>query len=278
MKKDKIWKKLLLIVIGALILLIIICLLWGPLFPWGPKFGYVHKEYDKAVVCSKTSSGLGDTPNLDVIMKDEENFHRMQYDQKVKIIIITSEGEWRRLVPYLSYGVGGVSLMRGNIIFINKSKIDSHNYQYDAFFKHELSHNILYQNSSLINSYRMFKQSMPIELIATYYGGPRDYYKDETEFLEAWKKADLKLSDDSFLLFDGLEKQGGKLSYTTYRYFMEFMAEKKGTENVQQFITNYAKDPKSFEDDFSSAFGITFKEAKKEFSDSLSKRTTVLDY
>jgi len=270
MKKTKSWKRITVIILGVLIFMTLICFLWGPLFPWGPKLGYAQKKYDNAIVYAKYSSGLENVPDLNVIMKDEEVFHRMQYNRKVKIIIITSEGEWKRFVPYLSYGVGGASLMRGNVIFINKSKIESHNYQYDAFFKHELSHNILFQNSGLVDSYRMFKQGIPIELVATYYGGPRDYYKNEAEFLEAWEKADLKPSDNPLLLFNGLQEQGGKFSYTTYRYFMEFLAKEKGAESIQRFITNYTKEPKKYEDDFANAFGMTVQEAAIEFSGSMS--------
>lgn len=271
MKKIKSWKRITVIILGVLIFLTIICFLWGPLFPWGPKLGYAQKKYDKAIVYAKSSSGLENVPDLDAIMEDEENFHQMQYNRKVKIVVITSEGEWKRFVPYLSYGVGGASLMRGNVVFINKSKIESHNYQYDAFFMHELSHNILYQNSGLANSYRMYKQGQPLELIATYYGGPRDYYKDEAEFLKAWEKANLKPCDNPLFLFDGLQEQGGKFSYTTYRYFMEYLAQGKGTESVQQFITNYTKEPNKYEDDFMNAFGITVLEAERGFSESMSE-------
>lgn len=272
MKITKSWRKVSLIVLGVLILLIAVCLLWGPLFPWGPKLGYARKEYDWATVYAKDTSGLENLPNLNVIMKDEEVFHRMRYSQKVTIVVVTSEGEWKRFVPYLSFGTGGASLMRGNAVFINKSKINSQNYQYDAFFKHELSHNILYQNSGIADSYRMFRQAIPLELVASYYGGPRDYYKNEADYLEAWKKAGLKPSDDPLVLFDGLKGQGGRFSYTTYRYFMEFLAREKGADSVQQFITNYSKNPKDYEDDFMNAFGITVKEAEKEFGDSMSKR------
>lgn len=258
-------KKVLIIIAILLIILLVWAFIWGPLFAWGPKWGYAHEEHGKAILYSKDKTLLNSISDIDQIMNDEEAFHGLKYKQKVIVVIADNKWEWKMFFPYLPSGVGGAGLQTGNAIFINNPKISSHNYNVDGFVKHELSHTLLYQNSGLINAYRMYKQFWVEEGIATYYGGPWDYYDSKEEYLSAFSAANLSISNNSLTLYDGLKQQNGKLSYTTYRYFFEYLSDTYGRERLDKFISLYCQNPADLENDFNNAFGINIPEAVRNF-------------
>ncbi len=247
-------------------ILLILALLWGPLFPWGPKLGYVKENHNKVVLIAKDKSDFASISNIDQIIKDEEDFHGLAYKHKVKIIFVENRREWKRFMPYLTFSTGGATLQAGNTIYINKTKIDEHNSNMDGYIKHELSHEILYQNCGFLKAYTMFRQLWLEEGIATYHGGPHDYYANKEEFLKIFKDKNLKPSDNPLLLFDNLKEQGGKFSYTVYRYFFEYLSDNYGSDRLHSFILKYSKNPKYFEQDFEKNFGISIPQATKQFN------------
>ena len=261
------WFRWILISIAILLIVSLVwALVWGPLFAWGPKWGYVREEHNGVILFAKDKELFNSISDIDQIMSEEEDFHGLEYKRKVIIVFANNKWEWKMFFPYLPSGVGGAGLQTGNAVFINYPKVSSHNYNIDGFVKHELSHTILYQNSGLLNAYRMYKQFWVEEGIATYFGGPWDYYSSKDEYLSAFSSANLAISDDPLVLYDGLRQQGGKLSYTTYRYFFEYLANTYGTESLKKFINLYCKNPGNMENDFKDAFGINVIEAVKKFN------------
>ena len=258
-------KKILLAAGGLIVLAVIWSFIWGPLFAWGPMWGYERQNWEKVVSVAKDSSSFSGISNLDEVITGEEASHGLEYKHKVKIIITNSRGEWKRFVPWLSYSIGGGTMMTGNTIYINREKIDSRGYNLDGFFKHELSHELLYQNSSLSKAYRMYKQNWVEEGVATYFGGPYDYYASKDEFLNAYREAKLVPGSNPLLLYENLDKQNGKLSYTTYRYFFEYLSGKFGEEKLRKFIGLYTQDPGNFENEFKDSFGVAIHDAVEDF-------------
>jgi hypothetical protein len=200
-------------------------------------------------------------------MRDEETFHELKYKRKVRIVFANSKLEWKLFLPHLSYGVGGATLQTGDTIFINYEKIASQNRNLSLFFNHELSHELLYQNSGFLKAYRMYKHFWIEEGLATYYGGPWDYYSSKEEYLATFRGASLNISDNPLLLYENLREQGAKLSYTTYRYFFEYLSDFYGQKSLKKFISLYTKTPKDFESDFQSAFGVNIPSALRAFDE-----------
>lgn len=259
-----------------IIILLIIIFIWafvcGPLFAWGPKWGYAEEKHDQAILLARNPALFDTISDINQIFREEESFHGLSYKSKVLIVFVDNKYEWKSIFPYLSSGVGGASLQTGNAIFINYPKIARHNYSMDGFIKHELSHTLLYQNSGLIKAYQMFKHFWPEEGIATYFGGPFDYFANKEEYLAAFKGANLEISNDPLKLYDGISESGGKISYTTYRYFFEYLDTTYGREKLQQFIKAYNNNPNNFQQDFHNIFGISILDAVKSFDKNVINR------
>lgn len=168
------------------ILLILSYLFWGPLFPWNPiKIGYEKIESSKATAYITDYNGEEVVYKLDEIIQEEEKFHDLKFKEKFKIIILGKESNMKRYLPWMSGSGYSVKLGSMNVIYIGANARNSP-FGIGVFLKHEISHLLIHQNtSSHDKNMEIVTQGWLAEGVATYFGGPQYYNKDE--FLELWR-------------------------------------------------------------------------------------------
>ena len=84
------------------LLLVVLYLFWGPLFPWNPlKPGFEKIKLSKATLYITKFNGENVVCNLDEILQEEEEFHGIGFKEKFKIIILGKENNMKRFQAYL---------------------------------------------------------------------------------------------------------------------------------------------------------------------------------
>ena len=222
-------KKFFLLVI---LVLVVSYLFWGPLFPWNPiKIGYQKIESLKATVYITDYDGEDVIYNLDEIINEEEKFHGLRFKEKFKVIILGKESNMKRYLPWMSGSGYSVKLGSLNVIYIGANARNSQ-YGIGAFLKHEISHLLIHQNtSSHDKNMVILNQAWLAEGIATYFGGP--HYYDKNEFNELWYENGFRYNS---LYMENPHEMGKniiRLKYTYYRFFIEFLLENYGIEKLQ---------------------------------------------
>ena len=134
---------------------------------------------------------------------------------------------------------------------------------------HELSHAILYQNTSFLNAFRI--PDWLREGIANYYGTRSWNYPPE-QFK--------KLAADG-LLFNPTAKMDdlrskmctGRLIHSEYRYFVEYIIYIYGNEKLMEYMRALIKDPLKENILFQEIFNIKLEEVAENFKNAvLSKK------
>ncbi len=246
-------------------LIVVLYLFWGPLFPWNPmKFGFKKIESSKATVYINEFNDEGVVYKLDEILKEEEEFHGMRFNEKIKIIILGKESNMKRFLPWMRGSGYSVKLGFINVIYIGANARKSQ-YGMGVFLKHEISHLLIHQNtSSSSNNLEIQKQGWLSEGVATYFGGP--HYFEKNQFIELWK--DKGMAFDSLYEENPLEMDGTviRLKYTYYRFFIEFLIETYGSEKFQAYLKNYMNDPKSYKTIFPEVYNEDLNEILRKFN------------
>jgi hypothetical protein len=233
------------IIFFSLFLLVVLYLFWGPLFPWNPlKFGFQKIESSKATVYITEFNGENVVYKLDEILQEEEEFHGIEFNEKFRIIILGKESNMKRYLPWLGGSGYSVKLGSLNVIYIGANARNSP-YGIGVFLKHEISHLLIHQNArSGSNNMEILKQGWLSEGVATYFGGP--HYYEKNQFIELWTKKGLTF--DNLYEENPLEMDGSIfiLKYTYYRFFVEFLIETYGIEKLQAYLKSYIINPKSY--------------------------------
>ena len=142
----------------------------------------------------------------------------MRFKEKFKIIILGKESNMKRYLPWMSGSGYSVKLGFVNVIYIGANARNSQ-HGIGVFLKHEISHLLIHQNtSSSGNNLEILKQGWLAEGVATYFGGP--HYYEKNEFIELWT--------ENGLTFDNLYEENPlemdrsifRLKYTYYRFLL----------------------------------------------------------
>ena len=247
------------------LLLVVLYLLWGPLFPWNPlKFGFKKIESPKATVYITDFNGENVVYKLDEILQEGEKFHGMGFKEKFKIIILGKESNMKRYLPWMKGSGYSVKLGFLNVIYIGANARNSQ-YGIGVFLKHEISHLLIHQNtSSSGNNLEILKQGWLAEGVATYFGGP--HYYEKNEFIELWT--------ENGLTFDNLYEENPlemdrsifRLKYTYYRFFIEFLIETYGIEKFQAYLKSYINNPKSYKIIFPEVYNEELNEILRKYN------------
>ena len=246
------------------LLLVILYLFWGPLFPWNPlKLGYEKIESSKATIYITENNGENVVYNLDELIQEEEEFHGIKFKEKFKIIVLGKESNMKRYLPWLKGSGYSVKLGFVNVIYIGPNARNSQ-YGIGAFLKHEISHLLIHQNTSTSkNVFEIQKQGWLVEGVATYFGGPHYYEKNEfitlwiengLDFNSLYEENPLEMGDNRF-----------RLKYTYYRFFIEFLVETYGIEKFQLYLKKYCNNPKSYEAIFPEIYNQDLNEILQKF-------------
>ena len=253
----------------AFFLLVVLYLFWGPLFPWNPlKPGFKKIESSKATIYITEYNGENVVYKLDEILQEEENFHGIGFKEKFKIIILGKESNMKRFLPWMRGSGYSVKLGSVNVIYIGANARNSQ-HGIGVFLKHEISHLLIHQNApSGGNNLEILKQGWLAEGVATYFGGP--HYYEKNEFTELWT--------ENGLTFDNLYEENPlemdrnifRLKYTYYRFFIEFLIETYGIEKFQEYLKSYIINPKSYKIIFPEIYDEEFKEILWKYNDYMS--------
>jgi len=240
---------------------------FGPLLPWSPvKPGYHAISYASAdVYFSGANDQLGDYGDVDRIMRDAEAFHRMKYQRRVKVIACKSWGDCARALPWLHVkAIGGVTLATGDVIYITP-KLKEKNFSVAEFLRHELSHALLSQNTTIRKSLKMTEQAWFSEGLAVSFGDQKAFVS-QAEFLERAPKTDLANFIDPERMDRSAQSWDARFAYTAQRYFLEYLKQRFGADRFQDFTVKYINNPDDYRNLFNEVFQLSFTDAIGQFS------------
>ena len=243
---------------------------FGPLLPWSPfKPGYHTVSYASAdVYLSGDVNQPGDYSEIDKMMREAEDFHRMKYLRRVKVIDFKNWGDCERVLPWLSVkGLGGVTLATGDVIYITP-RLKERNYSVAEFLRHELSHALLSQHTTIRKSLKMTEQAWFSEGLAVSFGDQKAYLSRD-EFLERARKTDLAKFIDPELMDRSGPGWEARFAYPAERYFLEYLRERFGDDRFQDFTVRYINNPDDYRNLFNEAFQLSFAEAIKQFAQAI---------
>jgi hypothetical protein len=269
---------------AAVAAVLLYALLFGPLFAFSPvKFGFDQMRLAHCTVFYPPGSQLDPGyAKLDALMAETEQFHRMRFNKPVRVFVCKTDRQYKRL----SRGGGSACTgPTGTVVYIKPSiagatyppRIEHENgtlkllppanparRDLESFLKHELSHAILYQNTSLWKAMKINRWVE--EGLAIYFGNAHHYYSG----------AQLRALaiDDGFLFpftdedTDPVGMPDGIMhffSYGVYGSFVQFLADTYGLDAVLDYVHEYIRAPKNEEALFKSRFGANLDDAVDEF-------------
>jgi len=243
---------------------------FGPLLPWSPvKPGYDTIGYASAdVYLSGNNDQPGDFGGVDQMMRAAEAFHQMKYLRRVKIIACKSWGDCGRALPWLNVkSLGGVTLATGDVIYITP-KLKEKNLSVTEFLRHELSHALLSQHTTIRKSLKMTEQAWFSEGLAVSFGDQRAYLS-QAEFLERAPKTDLAKFIDPELMDRSAPGWDARFAYPAERYFLEYLKQRFGEDRFRDFTVRYINNPDDYRSLFNEAFQLPFAEAIKQFAQAI---------
>ncbi len=275
---------------AAVAAVLLYAVLFGPLFAFSPvKFGFNELSLARCSVFYP----LGTTPDpayakLDDLIGEVEKFHRLSFSRRVRVMVCASDSQYGRF----SRAGGSASTMpTGTVICVRPSiaattyppSLDHRdgrlkllppsnpaNRDLQSFLKHELSHAILYQNTTLWKAAKI--KRWVEEGLAIYSGNSAHYY--------GGKDLQTLAIGDKFW-FDLLDEDAEPVgipadikhyfSYGLYGSFVAFLIETYGDEKVLTFIHDYIHAPADEEKLFLTTFGISLPDAVERYRQDLSK-------
>jgi hypothetical protein len=259
------WKR------SAAALLILMCLAafpWGPLFAWSP----VHPGY-REFRSARADVLYPDSVVLDPAYRDVEqylttaqNFHELRFRKKIKVIVCRNWNDCLRLGAPLFIGQRPLAVtdVTGTITFITPK--GNGWTDIGALLRHEFSHAVLSQNSSLLRVWRMLKEPWVSEGIAGVVSAqgttaPESHLVSlpEKEFLSRAAAEDLWPS------FAGPWQKDWTFSYTASMYFWDRQIARRGKASFLRFESMCFTDPRTCRSAYAEVYGSNLRSAVNEF-------------
>ncbi len=255
-------------VFGISLFALMMWLFWGPLFVFSPiKIGYDTIKLSKVDIFVEDKLNIDPTLlRIEEIMREEEEFHGLNYRKKINIVIMNDNSEFKRFIPWLGQKAGAVNISSINTIYFGTNlQIDSETME--VYLKHELSHALIVHYCSFINALEIFNQGWFVEGIATLIGDP--VFFTRRELAEECRKRNI--SFDSVLSGNphSFTRKEIYFRYTYFRYFVEYFREKYGKEKFYEFMMNYFEKPKEYPRIYQDIFGININEDIKNYGKEL---------
>lgn len=267
-------KLVLVITIFLFVILLFFAFLSGPLFPWSPiKIGYDHSQFQRATVYFPTGTNCpSDCTTIDNMMDEVEEFHGLMFLDNMKIIFCNSWGLFERgrlsSLGLRSSGPLATTMGTGTVIYFSPGlKGSGRNLR--RLLKHELSHAIRYQNTTLLNVLTYFGATGELhwldEAVAVYFGNHSDY-PDASEF----KKLAVE-KEYLFRIWDKNDadkipiKKRHMFRYAEYGFFFSYLVHRFGNETVMDFVRKSNKHPEMVDNLFQSSFDISLHRVARDF-------------
>jgi hypothetical protein len=276
------------VVIIALALVMIYVFCYGPLFPYSPFHpGFNALTFDKYRIIYPLDYAIAPAYlGLDSLLSAAEDFHRLQYKKPITIVISATALQHKR---FSMSGGHANTIQTGTVIYVNPSinnalyppeirlrKSDlfftqtKGNIKRDlrSFLKHELSHALLYQNTTLAKARRV--KSWLEEGLAVYFGNPHHYYHgEELRKLAIGRDYFFDLFDDQKDAYFVPPEIKYYFKYGIYGAFMEYLIDTNGISTVIDFTHEYIVAPQEERGLFQSHFRTTMDSALLDFRKSL---------
>ncbi len=199
---------------------------YGPLLPWSPvKPGYALASFARAqVFYGKTGPLPAGYGEIDSMMADAESFHRLRFRRPLTVIACKAWGDCERGLPWLStHGLGGITLATGDVIYITP-KLEEKRFHTREFLRHEISHALLFQNTTIVKSYRLNHSPWLLEGLAVSFGRQQDFFSRQ-EFFEMAARVDLAGYIDPA---HAASPWNARFAYPAQRYFVEYLQDQYG--------------------------------------------------
>ena len=238
----------------------------GPLFPYSPiKPGFAKLESEKAIIYYPNGTNPPEEClGIDSLVEETESFHRLGFDKKPKIIFCETSKQYERFSTRTAHAC---AIQTGDAIYINPS-IYSSNRDLNGFFKHELSHAVIYQNTSIFSALRL--KGWFTEGMAVYYGNSHHYYRgNELKELAIDEGYFFDIFDDKARPADMPKTIRYSYFYGLYGSFIGYLADCYGSSAVMDFTAEYIKYPKKEGEIFTRIFGLSQEKVLQEFKNKM---------
>lgn len=263
-------RKLLIGAAASLFFLLLMAFPFGPLLPWSPiKPGYSEARYARAdVYFNQNEPEPEDYRQVDQMMAEAEAFHQLKFHRRVKVIACKNWSDCQRSWFWMNVKpLGGVTLGTGDAIYITP-KLKEKNFSITEFLRHELSHAIISQNSTIRNSMKMTDQAWFSEGIAVWFGHQTSYLS-QAEFLEKARTVDLTKVIDPAQMDRESPDWSWRFAYPAQRYFLEYLKQTEGADRFQQFLNQYIHDPDNYQKQFRDVFQQSLSDAVRKFEQAI---------
>jgi hypothetical protein len=273
---------------GFLALSLLYGFLWGPLIAYSPvKPGFTEVVSERyTLIYPKGMTLPSEYAALDDLLSEVERLHRLTFIKQLRFVICTTQGQYNRFA--LAHG-RACAIQTGTVIYLGPEiqqatyppQVSLHDQQLlltpnptktprdlTSFVKHELSHALIYQNTSLIKAFKIDRWFE--EGLAVYFGNAHHYYQDE-----AFKTLAIAQGFFFDLLNNDAEPEGIPndikyfFMYGAYAEFMGYLIETYGLDKVLDFCHVYINTPDQQEELFSTFFAVSPHEALEQFWQSL---------
>lgn len=244
--------------LAIVVVIIAAAFCFGPLFPWSPvKPGYIHFTLHRADVYYPAGTTL-DEPykQIDSFIEAAEKFHKLKMPDRITVIAPRTWSDFHRQAPWQRGPVAGLTLQTGTVIFITP-KVGEKNLDTAEFLRHELSHAILDQNTTLWRGHKLSSQPWLSEGLAVDFGNQKAYLTED-EFLARAKTEPLAPA------FNG-DTSDMRFNYVAWRYFIEYMMISRGKDKFQDYLLRVMAEPDQARALFPEFFKISFDAAIAEF-------------
>ena len=226
----------------------------GPLFAWSPvKPGYDVVHLQRADIYFPKGETLDPVfRDVDRDIDSAEQFHQLQLPHRMTIIVCRSWPDFHRFLPTVSgEGVGAATPEFGTVTYITP-KIRQMNFDPGEFVRHELSHAILEQNSSIWKSIQFKSAPWLLEGLGVLAGNQKSY--------GTWQDFQNRTQNQSILpLFSAAPYKTPafemRFAYLTWRYFLDWTIETHGRARFQTLITGFIERPKEASKVFRDVYG-----------------------
>jgi hypothetical protein len=241
------------------LLLVLLAAFDGPLFPWSPvKSGYSHMALSRADVYYPSGAALDPAyRQIDHFIGEAEDFHGLKMPERITVIAARSWMDFHLQMPAIrGNAVGAVTLQTGTVIWVTPKLAEKH-LDVAEFIRHELSHAILEQNTTLWRGFKMNRQPWFYEGIAVSFGRQQSYLS-HGEFVEQAR------SHAMLPVFEG-SSGDMRFNYPAWRYFLEYLKHSRGPAAFQSFMLDDMREPDHWPASFQKDFGVPFAAAVSEF-------------
>ena len=180
----------------CLVALLVYGFFFGPLFPWCPiKPGFAKLRLNRCTILYPKGTQLApEYATLDTLMEEMEQFHKLRFKKKIQVIVCASNEQCKRFSRQNGHAC---AVQTGTVLYVRPS-IQYTSYppllgpdgeiipedeagkqpprELTGFLKHELSHALLYQNTSLFKAFRI---PLGGRRVGGLFRKPDHYYHDQ---------------------------------------------------------------------------------------------------